>query len=263
LTIKAVTFDFWSTLYKTVTSNHVQRLRGLKAAFEQSSGATFEFDQFKAAVIATRNTWRQIWMEELRTIDAGEWLDVLQAKLEVTVDPADLAEIQTRMEQAILEDSPTLVPEAKAVLANLADHYRLAIISDTGITPGRVLRQLLARDKIIDYFSRLTFSDEVGRSKPHPDAFLTTLSALAVKPSQAVHVGDLLRTDVAGAQAVGMRAIQYTGVIQDDWIAVSDEPARTVVPDAIIKDHTELKSLLRQWNGKIYFPQTRQQGQKE
>ena len=71
MTIKAITFDFWSTLYKTVTSSHMQRLQGLKDSIEQSSGASFEFDQFKAAVIATRDTWRQIWMEEMRTIDAG------------------------------------------------------------------------------------------------------------------------------------------------------------------------------------------------
>jgi putative hydrolase of the HAD superfamily len=188
-------------------------------------------------------------MEEMRTIDAGEWLDVLQHKLEVTVDPADLPGIQSNMEQAILEDRPTLVPEAKAVLVDLADRYKLAVISDTGITPGRILRRLLERDEIIGYFSHLTFSDEVGRSKPHPDAFLTTLEALVVEPSEAVHVGDLLRTDVAGAQAVGMRAVQYTGITQDDWIAVSDEPAKAVAPDAIIKDHTELKPLLQQWNG--------------
>ena len=250
MTIKAITFDFWSTLYKTVASNHAQRLRNLMSAIEQSSGATFEPDRFRAAVIATRDTWRRIWIEELRTIDAGEWLDVLQAKLGVTVDPVDLPEIQARMEQAILEDRPTLVPEAKTVLADLAGYHKLAIISDTGITPGRVLRRLLERDAIIYYFSQLTFSDEVGRSKPHPDAFLTTLAALAVEPSQAVHVGDLLRTDVAGAQAVGMRAVQYTGVSQDDWIAVSDRTARAVVPDAVIKDHTELKPLLRQWNGR-------------
>ena len=79
---------------------------------------------------------------------------------------------------------------------------------------------------------------------------LTTLEALRVEPPKAVHVGDLLRTDIAGAQAVGMSAIQYTGVTQDDWIAVSDESARTVAPDAIIKNHTELKPLLRQWNGR-------------
>jgi putative hydrolase of the HAD superfamily len=249
LPIKAITFDFWSTLYKTVTSNHLQRLQGLKDSVEQSSGATFEFDQFKAAVIATRNTWRQIWMEELRTIDASEWLGVLQDHLGVTVAPVDLVDIQAKMEQAILEDRPTLVPEAKTVLADLAARYKLAIISDTGITPGWVLRRLLEKDGIADHFSHLTFSDEVGRSKPHPDAFLTTLAALAVEPSEAVHVGDLLRTDVAGAQAVGMRTVQYTGVTQDDWIAVSDEPARAVMPDAIIKDHTELKPLLRQWNG--------------
>jgi putative hydrolase of the HAD superfamily len=148
-----------------------------------------------------------------------------------------------------LTDRPTLAPAARQTLADLSTRYKLAVISDTGLTPGRVLRQLLQEDEISHYFTHLTFSDELGRSKPHPDTFLSTLAALGATPGQAVHVGDLLRTDVAGAQAVGMRGVQYTGLIQDDWIAASDVSARTVVPDAIINSHTELTPLLRRWNG--------------
>jgi putative hydrolase of the HAD superfamily len=158
-----------------------------------------------------------------------------------------LAEIQAGMENSILNDVPTLVPEARQVLADLAGRYRLAIISDTGITPGRVLRQLLAGDNLTPYFTHLTFSDEVGRSKPHPSAFLTTLDALDATPAEAVHVGDLLRTDIAGAQAVGMRAVQYIGVSQDQANGLED--GRKITPDAVIRSHEELEPLLKRWNG--------------
>jgi putative hydrolase of the HAD superfamily len=247
--IKAITFDFWSTLYQSKTADYTKRLLTLKNFVEQRGGATLDLEQFKAAVRVARNTWRRTWMEEYRTIDAGEWLGVMLNEIGVSLAPADLLEIQSRLENSVLSDLPTLVPEGKAVLADLSEHHKLALISDTGITPGRVLRQILKNDDIGDYFTQLTFSDEVGRSKPHPEAFLTTLKALAVEPQEAVHVGDLLRSDIAGAQSVGMRAVLYIGVTQDEWIAASDASATSVVPDAVIKSHTELAPLLRQWNG--------------
>jgi putative hydrolase of the HAD superfamily len=35
-------------------------------------------------------------------------------------------------------------------------------------------------------------------------------------PSTVVHVGDLRRTDVAGARALGMATVRFRGVVDDD-----------------------------------------------
>ena len=42
-------------------------------------------------------------------------------------------------------------------------------------------------------------------------------NALNAKPEEGVHIGDLLRTDIIGAQGVGMRGVQYVGVNKDDF----------------------------------------------
>jgi putative hydrolase of the HAD superfamily len=83
----------------------------------------------------------------------------------------------------------------------------LGLVCNTGRTPGKMLRQVLDRLGLLPYLRVLTFSDEVGLRKPHPEIFRRTLTALRVAPAEAVHIGDDARTDVAGAQAVGMRAI--------------------------------------------------------
>ena len=54
-----------------------------------------------------------------------------------------------------------------------------------------------------------TFSDELGLRKPHPEIFRQTLTALGVEPMEALHVGDTLASDIAGAHAVGMRPIHF------------------------------------------------------
>jgi putative hydrolase of the HAD superfamily len=150
----------------------------------------------------------------------------------------------------MLEEPPEVVPDASAVLAELAADYRLAVISDTGLTPGRVLRQILEQDGLLPYFTHLTFSDELGRSKPHAEAFEATLAALNATPAEGVHVGDLLRTDIAGAQSVGMRGVQYVGVMRDEWsMSLAHPSPEPVTPDAVIHAHTELPPLLARWNG--------------
>lgn len=53
---------------------------------------------------------------------------------------------------------------------------------------------------------------------------------------QGVHVGDLRRTDVAGAKAVGMGTVRFRGVHDDD----SEGPEA----DAVIDHLHELVSLL-------------------
>jgi putative hydrolase of the HAD superfamily len=245
LSIKAITFDFWATLYKTRTIDYNKRVLQLKTSVEQYSGHTFAPEQFEAAVKVARETWSRTWIEQHRTITAADWLEVLLNELDISLTPPHFAEIEAKLENSVLEDLPSPVPEAKTVLPHLAKRYKLAIISDTGLTPGRILHQILEQDDLAGYFTHFTFSNEVGCSKPHAQAFLTTLKALGIEPQEAVHVGDLLRTDIAGAQAIGMRAVQYIGVNVDKGVAALGE---IITPDVVIKSHTELTSWLEQLN---------------
>jgi putative hydrolase of the HAD superfamily len=242
--IKAVTFDFWQTLYQPKPVDDIERLRQLKVDFERGDGTVFEQHLFEAAVKVARDTWTRAWVEEHRTMTANEWLAIVLQYLNRSLEAAHLLDIQTRMENSLLDRRPTLVPEAHDVLAWLSSRYRLAIISDTGLTPGRVLRQILEADQLTGYFAHLTFSDELGRSKPHPDAFLATLKALDARPEEAVHVGDLLRTDIAGAKNAGMRGVQYIGLSRDNGLTAGV----TVTPDAINRHHAELEPLLQSWS---------------
>jgi len=239
MVIKVITFDFWATLYQSKQIDYRRRLQEFKTLVEQNGTPKSSLDDFRAAVRVARRTWNDVWERDHRTLKAEDWLGIILSELDVTLPAARQNEVETYLEHTVLRDAPTPAPGAKAVLSALSRDYRLGIISDTGVTPGRVLRQILERDGILGYFSHLTFSDELGHSKPHPDAFLTTLAALNVAPEQAVHVGDIRRTDIAGARGVGMRAVQY--------IALNNDQSNHATPDAIIDSHAELPSLLRQW----------------
>ena len=81
----------------------------------------------------------------------------------------------------------------------------------------------------------VTFSDEVGVRKPHPEIFARTLAALGVSASEAAHVGDDLTTDVAGARGIGMRAIHlcHTGGASPQSTGVEAIPRLLALPDIL------------------------------
>ena len=132
-----------------------------------------------------------------------------------------------------------------SVLARLRERgVRLGIICDVGLTPSTTLRSYLADHDVLEYFDHWSFSDEVGAYKPSPTIFADALAGLGVvEPSRAAHVGDLLRTDVSGARAMGMLSVRYRGV-NDDGGAV--DAAGLLLPEAdlVIDDHTQLLDLL-------------------
>jgi 2-haloacid dehalogenase/putative hydrolase of the HAD superfamily len=56
-------------------------------------------------------------------------------------------------------------------------------------------------------FPHVLTSEDVRAYKPRPELFHAALAQLGVEPSQALHVGDSLSADVAGAYRVGIPAV--------------------------------------------------------
>lgn len=99
-------------------------------------------------------------------------------------------------------------PGAAAALERLAAAVPVVLVTDgdPGIQHGKV--SALGLDRIV---AHVVVSDELGGRavrKPHPAAFLRALELLGLPAELVVHVGDRPAKDVAGAQAVGMRAVR-------------------------------------------------------
>jgi putative hydrolase of the HAD superfamily len=115
---------------------------------------------------------------------------------------------------------------------------RLGIVCDVGFSGGAVLRELLDREGLLAYFSGWAFSDEVGHYKPAPQIFEAALASLDAEPATSMHVGDLRRTDIAGAAALGMRTVRYRALHDDPQIDGAIEA------DFVLDSHRELPPLL-------------------
>lgn len=182
-------------------------------------------------------THHRIWKEEHRTLPAAERISTILNYLDVAVTEPMLAAIVARFEEGILEHPPVLIRGAREVLRSLAGRYRLGIISDVGFSPGRVLKQVLADNGLLDVFDSLVFSDEAGRAKPHIEVFQRTARSLSADPGTMVHIGDLERTDIMGAKQAGFKAIRFTGV-------TPMEEDETTIADFVTDDLTDVPKLV-------------------
>jgi putative hydrolase of the HAD superfamily len=81
--------------------------------------------------------------------------------------------------------------------------HRLYVLSNF----DKRLRRILDGHDLSRYFQGMIISSEVGASKPHRRIFETALNTAGVRPEQCLHIGDDAATDVAGAQAMGIRVL--------------------------------------------------------
>ncbi len=237
--IKAITFDFWNTLYKAAPYAFALRRKLMFEVFAKNQ-IDVDVEQVDAAEDVARREWNRIWREEYRTPPAADWVRWMLDDLLITLPPADFDTLADYFDRSLLDadPGPTLIDGAAEAVHRLAQRYRLGVISDSGLSTGRTLRHFLKRDGLLACFTCTAFSDEVGVSKPHTRIFQFTLDKLGAQPHEAVHVGDLTHSDIAGAKAIGMRAVRLA--------ANYDDPNRSVEPDAVVNSYAEFERWLEE-----------------
>lgn len=125
-----------------------------------------------------------------------------------------------RLHQAILTPAlstrPPVVPGAAEMLRDVkALGVSIGLISNAGITPGFVLREILAGHGLLEHFDDTIFSDEVEMSKPTTAIFERMLDVFGVAPEDAAFVGDQPMLDVLGPQSAGLWTVQLGGLTMD------------------------------------------------
>jgi FMN phosphatase YigB (HAD superfamily) len=237
-TINAVTFDFWNTIARSRSGvAMVEARHEAVVATCQARDLEIEAELLTATLDEVTASYEGSWSAGTH-FHPSEGAEMLVAALGIEGGAREaVAEaFLTAGRGAKLELSPDIRP----CLETLSEHeLRLGIVCDVGFTGGELLRELLDREGLLGHFSGWAFSDEVGHYKPAPQIFEAALSALDAQPGEAAHVGDLRRTDIAGASALGMTTIRYRGLHDDQ--GENGEPEA----DFVIESHSELPGVIR------------------
>ncbi|MBI2767954.1 MAG: HAD family hydrolase [Chloroflexi bacterium] len=235
--MKAVLFDLGDTLIR------LHPLAGRMAAdgaklIEARAGLAPE-----DANALGRQLVQRLEEDNLRASEAGGAfeLDPVQLMTEglvgagVGVSPglaAELADLIGHEDVARFEHDPRCVAEVERLKA---EGYRLAIVSNTLTRPG-LLDAYLGRIGLLHLFVARVYSVEIGRRKPDPGIYAEALKRLGCEPKDAVFIGDRVREDVLGPQAVGIR-----GVLTHEFRQEDPGPSP---PFAVVRDIAGLRALL-------------------
>ena len=234
---QVVSFDCWGTLLAENDWHwaHSLRVTALQDAAREA-GQDVSRERAERAFGAAWGHHMALWQEGRvsAAVDVAVWG---LAELQLREPHPALEHLVRRFEEASHTSHVVALEGASALLRALdRAGTPCVLVCDTGLTPGRVVRRLLDRVGLLEPLRELAFSDEVGAPKPDPRPFRAAIDPLGVEPENVLHVGDLRRTDIAGARALGMQTVRIRARHDD----VSDEPDA----DRVVDSHEELAQLL-------------------
>jgi putative hydrolase of the HAD superfamily len=226
--INAVTFDLWETLLLETDGANARRTDARCEELRQTLdklGVKVPATRIESALKQTMLTLVDVWetnkdvacQDQIRSIIKSASNDSITLR-EEWIDDLTSAYIRP-----VFTVPPYLNPDAREALQWLKSRKKLiGLICNTGLTPGIGLRRLLEKEKVAQYFDLMLFSEEIGIRKPDPRIFHLVAEKLDISPSEAVHIGDNLKSDIWGAQKAGFRAIHLSSEEGRDKLAESD-----------------------------------------
>ena len=213
--IRAVTFDLWNTLL-TGTPGAVEIRSRFWREVIVERGLDIGDDLLHGTLSMLPTRFDEEWRAG-RQYGPTEALADCFTAFGDRLASEDRDALAAAFEAASYELKVAPVADAADVLSAVAaTGVAVGIISDTNLAVGRHLRTYLDQHRILQHVTFAAFSDEVGVYKPDPAIFRAALDGLGIDdPTTVAHVGDLMRTDVAGARAMGMVTVRFRGVVDD------------------------------------------------
>ncbi len=243
--IKAVTIDLWDTMIHDDSDEAKRKALGLRSKKAErrhllwqalNAVEPIEAERVTLAYDVADAAFNRVWHDQFITWAIAERLQVVLEGLGRKLPEETFAEVVAAHETMEVDIPPDTVDGIAEALAELAQRYKLCVVSDTIVTPGTGLRDLLEVHGLKQHFSGFAFSDEVGHSKPHRAMFDAAATQLGVAMEEMVHIGDRDHNDVKGSQALGMKAVLFIATRAHDKDRTS--------ADAICASHAELPGVI-------------------
>ncbi len=264
LPVRGVTLDLWETLLFEREGYDAKRsqirCRNLRRVLGEY-GVSIPNECLLHALEAMGPWLGNIWdrNDEVTHRDQIGFIVKIASGGSVEVEEEWIDRLSVAYASAIFELPPYLNPDALTLLRWLKGRgKKIWLISNVGRTPGFALRNFLEAEGVAEYFDVMVFSDEVRVRKPSREIFLLVARKLGVEPSNIVHIGDDLRSDVWGAKNAGLRAVHLSSSVGSDRLAESDPTSLTsigrgkpheqegVVPDGTITSLSMAVNVLQQ-----------------
>ncbi|MGF0315733.1 HAD family hydrolase [Nocardia fluminea] len=154
-------------------------------------------------VVLKGGRWQPDSQKKMMGMSTPEWSAYLADELGVA-EPADdvAAAVIDLMADKYAHHVP-LLPGAVEAVRRCAGSWKLGLASSS---PATLIDLVLAKSGLLDYFTAVLSTEEVGRGKPAPDVYLTVAQRLGAEPNNCTAVEDSTN-GLRSAHNAGMRLI--------------------------------------------------------
>lgn len=245
----AVTFDLWRTLIFEFGKKENSALRrelradyGVAALAEM--GESIDRAKFHRVFVELSDDITAGHDDE-KDLHFGQWirlgLERLDGGLPDRIGIFGVTEVGAAVDKSFFDSPPTLIDGAMEILDAIADRgLQIGMVTNTGLTSGGAFRDWFADIGLLGKVGHIAYSNEMSLAKPNRAMFDATLRALGVDHKRALHVGDNLFSDVAGAAATGMSTVWAAGDSRPD-------PKMTTEPDYTVETIVDLLPVVDNW----------------
>jgi len=258
--LRGLLFDFddtlvdWSGVRLPWREIETARLSRVRDYVQRKTGANRLNTSALLEVYLERT--RAAWAEARLSLRAPHMPSILMGALEtldVAIERLDAEEVIRAYDWNVVPGT-VVFPDVPPALKMLRERgIKLGIVTNAS-QPMSMRDAELAAHGLLDFFPdcRLAAAD-IGYLKPHARIFACALERMGAAPAETVFIGDNPEADIAGANAIGMRAVLRLngGADQDgeEWLrAATPAPMRERL-DSQRSLHSlrELPAILDEW----------------
>lgn len=210
--LKIVSLDLWDTIIED--DPNLEEKRGeirIKKLYEYLSPLNISIKDVRKAYQKMSDWLFSTQKKTQKSINVSQQIYFIFKEFGTIPNSLVLEDIKMSYESAIFEFPPKVVDNVYEFLEKLKRlNLKLCILSDAGRTPGWALKEILNKYKLIDFFDKIFFSDEIGYVKPNKNTFNKIIKEFNVKKEEVVHIGDSIEKDIIGAKEFGINYIYFS-----------------------------------------------------
>ena len=159
----------------------------------------------RAAFTAEDEDFSRILRLEMITPQLRARLKTLADYAKVRLSEPSLRQLEKAFDGAIFNPLPEVIPGVREFLSKVKrEELKICLVCNTGWFSSRAIDAALERRHLAHFFDFFAYSDRVGSAKPASKIFEFALSAAGCRPTEAIHIGDKLATDITGALNAGL-----------------------------------------------------------
>ena len=166
MTLKVLSFDLWDTLVDDDSDEAIRAKRGLRSKRDErrqlgwqarSEIEPIELERVALAYNTANAGFNLVWKKMHINWTLAQQLDVVLKGLRRTLPDDALARLLEDTARMEVEIPPNPIADVGASFKELSQNFKLCVCSDSIVTPGTGLRQILEGHGLKKYFSEIAF----------------------------------------------------------------------------------------------------------